>query len=104
MAAKYGERGERFLLLEAGHLMQNLCSGFHQSGTDDRLPLGGCLELFGDVPGAANGDSCRASSSLRLDVVPLSLLSALPDSLCPGKRPDRKPGRSRYSPLNRSVL
>lgn len=41
--AKYGERAERFLLLEAGHLMQSLCLLALQL-TIDLLPLGGALE------------------------------------------------------------
>lgn len=43
MVAKYGERGERFLLLEAGHLMQNLCLVSTSLGLTT-VPLGGCLE------------------------------------------------------------
>jgi len=43
VAAKYGERGERFLLLEAGHLMQNLCLVSTSLGLTT-VPLGGCLE------------------------------------------------------------
>ena len=43
VAAKYGERGERFLLLEAGHLMQNLCLASDSLGLCT-VPLGGCLE------------------------------------------------------------
>lgn len=43
VAAKYGERGERFLLLEAGHLMQNLCLLSASLGLCT-VPLGGCLE------------------------------------------------------------
>ena len=43
VAAKYGERGERFLLLEAGHLMQNLCLVSTSLGLT-MVPLGGCLE------------------------------------------------------------
>ena len=41
--AKYGPRGLRFLLLEAGHLMQNLCL---LSASQDRctVPLGGYFE------------------------------------------------------------
>jgi SagB-type dehydrogenase family enzyme len=43
VTAKYGERGERFLLLEAGHLMQNLC--LVSTSLDlTTVPLGGCLE------------------------------------------------------------
>jgi SagB-type dehydrogenase family enzyme len=43
VASKYGERGERFLLLEAGHLMQNLClaSASLRLAT---VPLGGYFE------------------------------------------------------------
>jgi SagB-type dehydrogenase family enzyme len=40
---KYGERGERFLLLEAGHLMQNLCLISASLGLCT-VPLGGFLE------------------------------------------------------------
>jgi len=43
VAGKYGERGERFLLLEAGHLMQNLCLASDSLGLCT-VPLGGCLE------------------------------------------------------------
>jgi SagB-type dehydrogenase family enzyme len=38
VAERYGKRAQRFLLLEAGHLMQNLCLA---SAT---VPLGGCFE------------------------------------------------------------
>jgi SagB-type dehydrogenase family enzyme len=41
--AKYGDRGDRFLLLEAGHLMQNLCLMSTKLGLAT-MPLGGCLE------------------------------------------------------------
>jgi SagB-type dehydrogenase family enzyme len=41
--AKYGERGERFLLLEAGHLMQNLCLVSASVGLAT-VPLGGIFE------------------------------------------------------------
>jgi SagB-type dehydrogenase family enzyme len=41
--AKYGERGERFLLLEAGHLMQNLCLASAGLGLAT-VPLGGFFE------------------------------------------------------------
>ncbi len=41
--AKYGERGERFLLLEAGHLMQNLCLVSASLGLAT-VPLGGYFE------------------------------------------------------------
>jgi nitroreductase len=41
--AKYGSRGYRFLLLEAGHLMQNLCL-LSASLELSTLPLGGFLE------------------------------------------------------------
>lgn len=43
VAARYGDRGGRFLLLEAGHLMQNLCllSGSLGLAT---VPMGGALE------------------------------------------------------------
>ncbi|HBP16875.1 MAG TPA: hypothetical protein DEA08_03645 [Planctomycetes bacterium] len=41
--AKYGERGARFALLEAGHLMQNLCLASHSLGLCT-LPLGGLFE------------------------------------------------------------
>jgi SagB-type dehydrogenase family enzyme len=40
---KYGERGLRFLLLEAGHLMQNLCLVSASLGLGTR-PLGGFFE------------------------------------------------------------
>jgi SagB-type dehydrogenase family enzyme len=40
---KYGARGFRFLLLEAGHLMQNLCLVSESLGLST-LPLGGCFE------------------------------------------------------------
>jgi nitroreductase len=43
VTAKYSERGYRFLLLEAGHLMQNLCLLSASLGLAT-LPLGGCLE------------------------------------------------------------
>jgi SagB-type dehydrogenase family enzyme len=43
VAAKYGERGYRFLLLEAGHLMQNLCVLSSSLGLST-VPLGGCFE------------------------------------------------------------
>lgn len=43
VATKYGERGDRFLLLEAGHLMQNLCLTSTSLGLST-VPLGGCLE------------------------------------------------------------
>lgn len=43
VATKYGERGDRFLLLEAGHLMQNLCLASTSLGLCT-VPLGGCLE------------------------------------------------------------
>jgi SagB-type dehydrogenase family enzyme len=42
-AAKYGERGRRFLLLEAGHLMQNLCLLSTSLGLVT-VPLGGFFE------------------------------------------------------------
>jgi SagB-type dehydrogenase family enzyme len=41
--AKYGERGLRFLLLEAGHLMQNLCLLSTSLGLTT-VPLGGYFE------------------------------------------------------------
>ena len=41
--AKYGVRAERFLLLEAGHLMQNLCLVSTSLGLVT-IPLGGFLE------------------------------------------------------------
>lgn len=41
--AKYGDRGARFLLLEAGHLMQNLCLLSEANGWCT-VPLGGALE------------------------------------------------------------
>ncbi len=40
---KYGDRAARFLLLEAGHLMQNLCLLSHSLGLCT-LPLGGVLD------------------------------------------------------------
>jgi SagB-type dehydrogenase family enzyme len=43
VVSKYGERGERFLLLEAGHLMQNLCLVAASLGLSV-VPLGGFLE------------------------------------------------------------
>jgi SagB-type dehydrogenase family enzyme len=43
VARKYGERADRFLLLEAGHLMQNLCLLSISLGLAT-LPLGGVLE------------------------------------------------------------
>jgi SagB-type dehydrogenase family enzyme len=43
VVAKYGERGYRFLLLEAGHLMQNLCLLSASLGLAT-VPLGGYLE------------------------------------------------------------
>lgn len=41
--SKYGDRGGRFLLLEAGHLMQNLCLMSASLGLST-VPLGGALE------------------------------------------------------------
>lgn len=41
--SRYGERGHRFLLLEAGHLMQNLCLLSHSLGLST-VPLGGFFE------------------------------------------------------------
>jgi SagB-type dehydrogenase family enzyme len=41
--AKYGDRGGRFLLLEAGHVMQNLCL-MSASLKLSTVPLGGALE------------------------------------------------------------
>ena len=43
VATKYGARGLRFLLLEAGHLMQNLCLVSADLGLAT-VPLGGYLE------------------------------------------------------------
>jgi SagB-type dehydrogenase family enzyme len=43
VTAKYGERGLRFLLLEAGHLMQNLCLLSTSLGLAT-VPLGGYFE------------------------------------------------------------
>lgn len=43
VAAKYAERGWRFLLLEAGHLMQNLCLVSASLGLAT-VPLGGFFE------------------------------------------------------------
>jgi SagB-type dehydrogenase family enzyme len=53
-AAGYGERGDRFLLLEAGHLLQNLCLLSSSLGLAT-VPLGGCYDrdvarLFGLPP------------------------------------------------------
>ena len=43
VAAKYGARGSRFVLNEAGHLMQNLCLASHAAGLCT-VPLGGYYE------------------------------------------------------------
>lgn len=43
VSAKYGERGYRFLLLEAGHLMQNLCVLSASLGLST-VPMGGSFE------------------------------------------------------------
>ena len=43
IGAKYGDRGGRFLLIEAGHLMQNLCLLSESLGMST-VPLGGALE------------------------------------------------------------
>ena len=43
IAEKYSSRGYRFLLLEAGHLMQNLCLLSASLGLCT-IPLGGCFE------------------------------------------------------------
>lgn len=43
VATKYGDRGWRFLLLEAGHVMQNLCLMSHRLGWTT-APLGGFFE------------------------------------------------------------
>lgn len=43
IGSKYGDRGGRFLLLEAGHLMQNLCLLSESLGMST-VPLGGALE------------------------------------------------------------
>lgn len=43
VAEKYGDRGGRFLLLEAGHVMQNLCL-MSASLKLSTVPLGGVLE------------------------------------------------------------
>jgi SagB-type dehydrogenase family enzyme len=43
VGAKYGDRGGRFLLLEAGHVMQNLCL-MAASLKLSAVPLGGALE------------------------------------------------------------
>ncbi len=51
VALKYGERADRFLLLEAGHLMQNLCLLSVSLGLVT-LPLGGVLER--EVAGELN--------------------------------------------------
>ena len=42
-AAKYLDRAARFLLLEAGHLMQNLCLVSASVGLAT-VPLGGCFD------------------------------------------------------------
>lgn len=41
--SKYGHRADRFLLLEAGHLMQNLCLASASAGMST-VPLGGAYE------------------------------------------------------------
>jgi SagB-type dehydrogenase family enzyme len=43
VAARYGKRAQRFLLLEAGHLMQNLCLAAHAAKLCT-IPLGGFYE------------------------------------------------------------
>jgi SagB-type dehydrogenase family enzyme len=43
ITSKYGARGWRFLLLEAGHLMQNLCLMSRRLGLAT-VPLGACFE------------------------------------------------------------
>lgn len=43
VAARYGMRAQRFLLLEAGHLMQNLCLAAHAAKLCT-IPLGGFYE------------------------------------------------------------
>lgn len=43
VAARYGKRAQRFLLLEAGHLMQNLCLAAHAARLC-AIPLGGFYE------------------------------------------------------------
>jgi SagB-type dehydrogenase family enzyme len=43
VAAKYGDRAGKFLLLEAGHLMQNLCLVSAEAGLQT-VPLGGFFE------------------------------------------------------------
>lgn len=43
VAARYGKRAQRFLLLEAGHLMQNLCLLSHAAKLCT-IPLGGFFE------------------------------------------------------------
>ncbi|MCA9239796.1 MAG: SagB/ThcOx family dehydrogenase [Planctomycetales bacterium] len=43
VSSKYDMRADRFLLLEAGHLMQNLCLVSESMGYCT-TPLGGCLE------------------------------------------------------------
>lgn len=58
VTAKYGPRGYRFLLLEAGHLMQNLCL-LSTSMDLSTVPLGGFLE----------GDIAQALSLPDTDVV-----------------------------------
>ncbi|MSQ93164.1 MAG: SagB/ThcOx family dehydrogenase [Gemmataceae bacterium] len=58
IAKKYGPRGNRFLLLEAGHLMQNLCLLSASLGLGT-VPLGGFFE----------GEVRRAFTLLPTDVV-----------------------------------
>ena len=55
---KYLERGHRFLLLEAGHLMQNLCVVSSSLGLST-VPMGGCYE----------GETARAFDLLASDQV-----------------------------------
>jgi nitroreductase len=43
VAARYGRRALRFLTLEAGHLMQNLCLASHAAKLCT-IPLGGFFE------------------------------------------------------------
>jgi SagB-type dehydrogenase family enzyme len=43
VAAKYGQRSERYLLLEAGHFMQNICLISSSLGLST-VPLGGIME------------------------------------------------------------
>jgi SagB-type dehydrogenase family enzyme len=61
--AKYQERGLRFLLLEAGHLMQNLCLLATSCG-HATVPLGG----FFETPLARHLDLCSEDEVLYVGV------------------------------------